>query len=157
MGRRKTLRQAKTKFRIFVLTFLTGASFRQSLVFRPVKMHAGHETLNDHKDGRAELGKVEIAGVESRKIGGVELGKVGGVELGKVDGGVESSDEAAAPGAATGGWRGGDIKSSGAARSSVRVQSYVIKRDGRKEAVHFDKITSRIKKLCYELNGTTSA
>ncbi|KAL1236458.1 Ribonucleoside-diphosphate reductase large subunit [Trichinella spiralis] len=29
---------------------------------------------------------------------------------------------------------------------------YVVKRDGRREAVHFDKITSRIKKLCYGLN-----
>ncbi len=30
--------------------------------------------------------------------------------------------------------------------------SYVIKRDGRKETVKFDKITARIKKLCYGLN-----
>ena len=29
---------------------------------------------------------------------------------------------------------------------------YVIKRDGRKEPVQFDKITARIKKLCYELH-----
>lgn len=29
---------------------------------------------------------------------------------------------------------------------------FVVKRDGRKEAVKFDKITSRIKKLCYGLN-----
>mgnify|MGYP001810322521 CR=1 FL=1 len=29
---------------------------------------------------------------------------------------------------------------------------YVIKRDGRKENVHFDKITSRINKLCYGLD-----
>ncbi len=29
---------------------------------------------------------------------------------------------------------------------------YVLKRDGRREAVHFDKITSRINKLCYGLN-----
>jgi hypothetical protein len=29
---------------------------------------------------------------------------------------------------------------------------YVIKRDGRQEKVHFDKITARIKKLCYGLN-----
>lgn len=29
---------------------------------------------------------------------------------------------------------------------------YVIKRDGRKEAVKFDKITARVKKLCYGLN-----
>ena len=30
---------------------------------------------------------------------------------------------------------------------------YVVKRDGRKEAVKFDKITARIKKLCYGLNS----
>ncbi|XP_049316879.1 ribonucleoside-diphosphate reductase large subunit [Bactrocera dorsalis] len=29
---------------------------------------------------------------------------------------------------------------------------YVIKRDGRKEDIHFDKITSRVQKLCYGLN-----
>lgn len=29
---------------------------------------------------------------------------------------------------------------------------FVVKRDGRKEEVHFDKITSRIQKLCYGLN-----
>ncbi|GAB1608351.1 ribonucleoside-diphosphate reductase large subunit-like [Argonauta hians] len=29
---------------------------------------------------------------------------------------------------------------------------HVVKRDGRKEDIHFDKITSRIKKLCYNLN-----
>ena len=29
---------------------------------------------------------------------------------------------------------------------------FVLKRDGRKETVNFDKITSRIKKLCYGLN-----
>ncbi|MGY6562312.1 MAG: ribonucleoside-diphosphate reductase subunit alpha [Luteibaculaceae bacterium] len=29
---------------------------------------------------------------------------------------------------------------------------YVVKRDGRKESVKFDKITARIKKLCYELD-----
>jgi len=29
---------------------------------------------------------------------------------------------------------------------------YVIKRDGRKEPVHFDKITARINKLSYGLN-----
>ena len=29
---------------------------------------------------------------------------------------------------------------------------YVQKRDGRREPVTFDKITSRIKKLCYSLN-----
>uniref|UniRef100_A0AC35TXJ4 Ribonucleoside-diphosphate reductase n=1 Tax=Rhabditophanes sp. KR3021 TaxID=114890 RepID=A0AC35TXJ4_9BILA len=32
------------------------------------------------------------------------------------------------------------------------TQSYVIKRDGREERVHFDKITARINKLCYNLN-----
>ena len=30
---------------------------------------------------------------------------------------------------------------------------YVLKRDGRKEAVKFDKITSRIQKMCYGLDG----
>ena len=29
---------------------------------------------------------------------------------------------------------------------------YVIKRDGRKEPVKFDKITARVKKLCYGLD-----
>ena len=29
---------------------------------------------------------------------------------------------------------------------------FVLKRDGRQEPVHFDKITSRIQKLCYNLN-----
>ncbi|WP_366798316.1 ATP cone domain-containing protein, partial [uncultured Flavobacterium sp.] len=29
---------------------------------------------------------------------------------------------------------------------------YVVKRDGHKEPVMFDKITDRIKKLCYGLN-----
>jgi ribonucleoside-diphosphate reductase alpha chain len=29
---------------------------------------------------------------------------------------------------------------------------YVLKRDNRREAVKFDKITARIKKLCYGLN-----
>ena len=29
---------------------------------------------------------------------------------------------------------------------------YVVKRDGRKEAVKFDKITARIKKLCWGLD-----
>jgi len=33
---------------------------------------------------------------------------------------------------------------------------YVLKRDGRKEAVKFDKITARIKKLCYGLNPMVS-
>jgi ATP cone domain len=35
---------------------------------------------------------------------------------------------------------------------TVDVQMYVIKRDGREEEVHFDKITARIKKLCYGLD-----
>lgn len=30
---------------------------------------------------------------------------------------------------------------------------YVVKRDGRKEPVHFDKITSRVQKLCYGLDS----
>lgn len=29
---------------------------------------------------------------------------------------------------------------------------HVVKRDGRKESVHFDKITARIETLCYGLN-----
>ena len=29
---------------------------------------------------------------------------------------------------------------------------FVIKRDGKKESVKFDKITARIEKLCYDLN-----
>ena len=34
---------------------------------------------------------------------------------------------------------------------------YVLKRDGRKEAVQFDKITARIKKLCYGVDPLVSA
>ena len=34
---------------------------------------------------------------------------------------------------------------------------YVIKRDGRREAVKFDKITARVKKLCYGLDPTVDA
>ncbi len=34
---------------------------------------------------------------------------------------------------------------------------YVIKRDGRREAVKFDKITARVKKLCYELDPLVDA
>jgi ribonucleoside-diphosphate reductase alpha chain len=34
---------------------------------------------------------------------------------------------------------------------------YVVKRDGRRESVKFDKITARIKKLCYGLNPIVSA
>ncbi|OXA51931.1 ribonucleoside-diphosphate reductase large subunit [Folsomia candida] len=33
-----------------------------------------------------------------------------------------------------------------------RKKMFVVKRDGRQEEVHFDKITSRIEKLCYGLN-----
>ena len=29
---------------------------------------------------------------------------------------------------------------------------FVVKRDGRKEPVHFDKITARVEKLCYNLD-----
>lgn len=35
--------------------------------------------------------------------------------------------------------------------------SYVIKRDGRRESVKFDKITARIKKLCYGLNDAVDS
>ncbi|KAJ8688326.1 hypothetical protein QAD02_024121 [Eretmocerus hayati] len=35
---------------------------------------------------------------------------------------------------------------------AIRNKMYVLKRDGRKEEVHFDKITSRIQKLCYGLD-----
>jgi len=34
---------------------------------------------------------------------------------------------------------------------------YVVKRDGRREAVKFDKITARVKKLCYELDPIVDA
>ena len=34
---------------------------------------------------------------------------------------------------------------------------YVIKRDGRREAVKFDKITARVKKLCYGLDPMVEA
>ena len=34
----------------------------------------------------------------------------------------------------------------------TNTQSFVIKRDGRKEAVKFDKVTARIQKLCYGLD-----
>jgi len=36
--------------------------------------------------------------------------------------------------------------------TTTNTQSYVIKRDGRKEAVKFDKVTARIQKLCYGLD-----
>lgn len=35
----------------------------------------------------------------------------------------------------------------------VNMSMYVMKRNGRRESVHFDKITSRIKKLCYGLDA----
>jgi ribonucleoside-diphosphate reductase alpha chain len=34
---------------------------------------------------------------------------------------------------------------------------YVVKRDGRREAVKFDKITARVKKLCYGLDPMVDA
>jgi hypothetical protein len=34
---------------------------------------------------------------------------------------------------------------------------YVLKRDNRRESVHFDKITSRVSKLCYGLNSKVRA
>lgn len=37
------------------------------------------------------------------------------------------------------------------------MSMYIIKRDGRRESVHFDKITSRISKLCYGLNPKVRA
>lgn len=40
------------------------------------------------------------------------------------------------------------------APTPTAASMYVVKRDGRKEQVHFDKITSRIKKLCYGLSET---
>ena len=33
------------------------------------------------------------------------------------------------------------------------MSMYVVKRNGRRESVHFDKITSRVSKLCYGLNS----
>ena len=33
------------------------------------------------------------------------------------------------------------------------MSMYVLKRNGRRESVHFDKITSRVSKLCYGLNN----
>ncbi len=33
---------------------------------------------------------------------------------------------------------------------------YVVKRDGRKEAIKFDKITARIIKMCYGLDAMVS-
>lgn len=36
------------------------------------------------------------------------------------------------------------------------MSMYVKKRNGRRESVHFDKITSRIKKLCYGLDAKVS-
>ena len=39
----------------------------------------------------------------------------------------------------------------------TRKSMYVVKRDGHKEPVSFDKITDRIKKLCYGLNDLVDA
>jgi ribonucleoside-diphosphate reductase subunit M1 len=33
------------------------------------------------------------------------------------------------------------------------MSMYVLKRNGRRESVHFDKITSRVSKLCYGLDA----
>jgi hypothetical protein len=38
-----------------------------------------------------------------------------------------------------------------------RRKMYVVKRDGRHEMVHFDKITARLKKFSYGLTAKTSA
>jgi hypothetical protein len=37
------------------------------------------------------------------------------------------------------------------------MSMFVMKRDGKKESVHFDKITSRISKLCYGLDSKVCA
>lgn len=39
-----------------------------------------------------------------------------------------------------------------AGSATTAAKMYVVKRDGRKEPVHFDKITARITKLSYGLN-----
>ena len=41
-------------------------------------------------------------------------------------------------------------------RGSRTMSMFVIKRDGREEPVHFDKITARISKLAYGLNQELS-
>jgi hypothetical protein len=38
-------------------------------------------------------------------------------------------------------------------RNSATMSMFVVKRSGKKESVHFDKITSRISKLCYGLDA----
>lgn len=43
-------------------------------------------------------------------------------------------------------------RSAGATTKSFAMAMYVVKRDGRQEPVHFDKITARINKLAYGLN-----
>ena len=43
-------------------------------------------------------------------------------------------------------------QSSGQAGPSDTGTMYVVKRDGRQEPVHFDKITARISRLAYGLN-----
>jgi len=44
------------------------------------------------------------------------------------------------------------FKTASKSEKSENLTMYVIKRDGRKENVHFDKITSRISRLCYGLD-----
>ena len=46
----------------------------------------------------------------------------------------------------------GPTKSSVFIDPQTTMSMYVLKRSGRRESVHFDKITSRISKLCYGLN-----
>ena len=48
----------------------------------------------------------------------------------------------------------GDVKTRSGAGPASTHGMFVVKRDGRTEKVHFDKITSRIKKLCYGLNDS---
>uniref|UniRef100_A0A224XEY7 Ribonucleoside-diphosphate reductase n=1 Tax=Panstrongylus lignarius TaxID=156445 RepID=A0A224XEY7_9HEMI len=45
------------------------------------------------------------------------------------------------------------VSESNKKESHIKSRLFVIKRGGRKEDVHFDKITSRIHKLCYGLNS----
>jgi hypothetical protein len=37
--------------------------------------------------------------------------------------------------------------------SQATMSMFVVKRSGKKESVHFDKITSRVSKLCYGLDA----
>lgn len=41
-------------------------------------------------------------------------------------------------------------------KASPIMSMYVVKRGGRRESVHFDKITSRVSKLCYGLDPKVS-